>query len=111
MTTPLSRLTRLLSADDGFGLIELLMAMTMFAIVSAPLAGILLASITQEKLSKERTLAAETAQSAIESIRALPYSSVGLQNGNPTGTVVPAQPASDFGVPGLDATVTTSISY
>jgi prepilin-type N-terminal cleavage/methylation domain-containing protein len=99
------------SAEDGFGLIELLISMTMFAIVSAPLAGVLLAGVSQQKLSKERTLAAQTAQTAIETIRALPYSSVGLQNGNPTGTVVPTQQASAFGVAGLDATVTTRISY
>jgi len=87
------------------------MAMTMFAVVSAPLAGVLLASVSQQKLSKERTLAAQTAQTAIETIRALPYSSVGLQNGNPTGTVLPTQPATAFGIDGLDATVTTRISY
>jgi prepilin-type N-terminal cleavage/methylation domain-containing protein len=106
-----SRLSGLPSAEDGFGLIELLVSMTMFAVVSAPLAGVLLASISQQKLSKERTLAAEAAQTAIETIRALPYSSVGLQNGNPTGTVLPTQSASAFGVTGLDATVTTRISY
>jgi prepilin-type N-terminal cleavage/methylation domain-containing protein len=106
-----SRLPGFPSAEDGFGLIELLISMTMFAIVSAPLAGVLLASVSQQKLSKERTLAAETAQTAIETIRALPYNSVGLQNGNPTGTVLPTQQASAFGIGGLDATVTTRISY
>jgi prepilin-type N-terminal cleavage/methylation domain-containing protein len=74
-----TRFRAVLSLEDGFGLIELLISMTMFAIVSAPLAGVLLASITQQKLSKERTLAA-------------------------------TQPASDFGVSGLNATVTTRIS-
>jgi prepilin-type N-terminal cleavage/methylation domain-containing protein len=106
-----SRLPGSPSAEDGFGLIELLMAMTMFAVVSAPLAGVLIASVSQQKLSKERTLAAQTAQTAIETIRALPYSSVGLQNGNPTGTILPTQPATAFGIDGLDATVTTRISY
>jgi type II secretory pathway pseudopilin PulG len=106
-----SRLPGIASAEDGFGLVELLMAMTMFAVVSAPLAGVLLASVSQQKLSKERTLAAQTAQTAIETIRALPYSSIGLQNGNPTGTIVPSQTANSFGIDGLDATVTTRISY
>jgi prepilin-type N-terminal cleavage/methylation domain-containing protein len=106
-----TRFRSLLSSEDGFGLLELLIAMTMFAIVSAPLAGVLLASISEQSLAKQRTLASETAQSAIESIRALPYSSVGLQNGNPTGTIAPTQTASAFGVAGLDATVTTRISY
>ncbi len=87
------------------------MAMSMFAVVSAPLAGVMLASIAEQKVSHERTLAAQTAQSAIESIRALPYDSIGVVDGNPSGTVAPAIPASQLGVQGLDATVTTRISY
>jgi hypothetical protein len=98
-------------AEEGFGLIEMLMATTLFLCVSAPLVGVLLASVAQQKLSRERTLAAQTAQTAIESIRALPYNAVGTQNGNPAGTIPPSQPANQFGIPGLDATVTTRISY
>jgi type II secretory pathway pseudopilin PulG len=98
-------------AEEGFGLIEMLMATTLFLCVSAPLVGVLLASVAQQKLSRERTLAAQTAQTAIESIRALPYNAVGTQNGNPAGTVPESQPANQFGIPGLDATVTTRISY
>ena len=98
------------TAEDGFGLIEMVMATTLFLIISAPLVGVLLASIAQQKLAHERTLAAQTAQSAIETIRAMPYNSVGTQNGNPAGTVATSMPASQFGI-GLDATVTTRISY
>jgi hypothetical protein len=98
------------TAEEGFGLIELVMSTTLFVIISAPLVGVLLASITQQKLAHERTLAAQTAQSAIETIRALPYNSVGTQNGNPAGTVATSMPASQFGI-GLDATVTTRISF
>jgi Tfp pilus assembly protein PilV len=104
-------LGRVLGNEDGFGLIETLFALTMFAIVSAPMVGILLASVAQQKTSKERTLAAQTAQSAIESVRALPYDSVGVNGGNPTGSVAAAMPASQLGIQGLDATVTTRISY
>jgi hypothetical protein len=92
-------------------MIETVMAMSMFAVVSAPLAGVMLASIAEQTVSHERTLAAQTAQTAIESIRALPYDSIGVVNGNPSGTVAPAMPASQLGVQGLDATVTTQISY
>jgi type II secretory pathway pseudopilin PulG len=99
------------TAEDGFGLIEMLMATTLFLCVSAPLVGVLLASVAQQKLSRERTLAAQAAQSAVESVRALPYNAVGTQNGNPAGTVVASQPASQFGITGLDATVTTRISF
>ncbi len=92
-------------------MIETVMAMTMFAVISAPLVGVLLASIAQQGSSRERTLAAQTAQSAIESVRALPYDSVGISNGNPAGTIAPTMPASQLGIQGLDATVTTQISY
>jgi hypothetical protein len=92
-------------------MIETVMAMAMFAVVSAPLVGVLLASVASQKTSHERTLAAETAQSAIESVRALPYDSVGVANGNPSGTIAATMPASQLGIQGLDATVTTTISY
>jgi hypothetical protein len=104
------RLARV-SAEEGFGLVEMVMATALFLCVSAPLAGVMVASVAQQKLSHERTLAAQTAQTAIESIRALPYGSVGTQSGNPAGTVVPTQTASQFGISGLDATVTTRISF
>jgi hypothetical protein len=92
-------------------MIETVMAMAMFAVISAPLVGVLLASIAQQGSSHERTLAAQTAQSAIESVRALPYDSVGVSNGNPAGTIAPTMAASQLGIQGLDATVTTKISY
>ena len=107
----LRRARTALRSEGGFGLIETTMAMSMFAVVSAPLVGVLLASVAQQKASHERTLAAQTAQSAIESVRSLPYDSVGLVNGNPSGTIAPAQTASALGIQGLDATVTMKVSY
>jgi type II secretory pathway pseudopilin PulG len=110
----LPRLRRALAAlrgEGGFGLIETTMAMAMFAVVSAPLVGVLLASVAQQKASHQRTLAAQTAQTAIESVRSLPYDSVGLVNGNPSGTISPAQTATSLGIQGLDATVTLKVSY
>jgi type II secretory pathway pseudopilin PulG len=111
--TPGDRPGRLerVDAEEGFGLVEMLIATTLFLCVSAPLVGVLLASVAQQRLSRERTLAAQAAQTAIESIRALPYTSVGTQNGNPAGTVASSLPATQFGIPGLDATVTTRISF
>src|SRR4051794_34402427 len=87
------------------------MAMSMFAVVSAPLAGVMLASVAQQKSSHERTLAAQTAQTEIESIRSLPYDSIGVVNGNPSGSVAASVPAAQLGIQGLDATVNTTIAY
>ena len=92
-------------------MIETVVAMSMFAVVSAPLAGVMLASVATQKSAHERTLAAQTAQSAIESIRSLPYDSIGVVNGNPAGAVVASEPASQLGIQGLDATVNTTVSY
>ena len=113
MRSPFTFFSRMASvgSEDGFGLIELVVASTLFIVVSAPLTGVLLASITQQKLARERTLAAQTAESAIEAIRALPYESVGLQNGNPSGTVAASLTAAQLGVVGLNANVQTKISY
>jgi hypothetical protein len=102
---------RLLGREEGFGLIESVMAMSMFAVVSAPLAGVMLASVATQQGAHERTLAVQTAQMQIEQIRALPYDSVGVLNGNPAGTISAASPANQLGVQGLDATVTTKVSY
>ena len=111
LRTPRRLLCRALRREDGFGLIETVMAMSMFAVVSAPLAGVLLASVAEQKVSHERTLAAQTAQTAIESIRSLPYDSIGVVNGNPSGSVVASMPAAQLGIQGLDATVNTTIAY
>ena len=111
MKSPLRLLTRLsCRKEDGFGLIETMIAMTMFAVISAPLVGVLLASVSTQKTAHERTLAAQTAQTAIESIRALPYDSIGVANGNPAGSLSPTQTASTLGIR-LDATVKTRVSF
>jgi type II secretory pathway pseudopilin PulG len=102
---------RLLEGEAGFGLIESVMAMSMFAVVSAPLAGVMLAGVATQRTSHERTLAVQTAQTQIEQIRSLPYDSVGVLNGNPAGTVSASVAASQLGIQGLDATVATKVSF
>jgi type II secretory pathway pseudopilin PulG len=94
--------------EDGFTVVEMMLAMMLFLIVSAPLAGVLTASAASQKLSRERTLAQQTAMAQIESIRALPYASVGTVNGNPPGTVVANRAVN---VTGLSANVVTQIQY
>jgi type II secretory pathway pseudopilin PulG len=113
LRTPQSwtRVRRLLEREEGFGLIESVMAMSMFAVVSAPLAGVMLASVATQRTAHERTLAVQTAQTQIEQIRSLPYDSVGVLNGNPAGTISSTLPASQLGIQGLDATVTTKVSF
>jgi prepilin-type N-terminal cleavage/methylation domain-containing protein len=96
------------SGESGFTLIEMLIAMMLFAIVSTPLLGVLMASASTQRLARERTLAQEAAMAQIESIRALPYASVGTVNGNPAGLVVATRALV---LTGLTATMTTRVSF
>jgi hypothetical protein len=94
--------------EDGFTVVEMLLATMLFLIVSAPLAGVLTATAASQKLSRERTLAQQTAMAQIESIRALPYANVGTVNGNPPGTVVANTPVN---ATGLSANMVTQIQF
>jgi prepilin-type N-terminal cleavage/methylation domain-containing protein len=94
--------------ERGFTMIELLMAMSLLAIIASPLIGVLTASMAAQGLSRERTLAQQAAMTEIESIRALPYASVGLVNGNPAGTLSATTPISKSG---LVAQMTIQVTY
>ncbi len=82
--------------------------MMLLAIIATPLTGVLTASIAAQKLSRERTLAQQAAMTQIEAIRAMPYTSIGIANGNPQGTV---QPTTALTQPGLNAVMRTQITY
>jgi prepilin-type N-terminal cleavage/methylation domain-containing protein len=99
---------RIARCRSGFTMIELLAAMTILTIVAAPLLGVLTASVASQKRSRERTLAEQTVMSQIETIRSLPYSSVGVPSGNPSGTLTASQAIDK---PGLHATLATSVAY
>jgi prepilin-type N-terminal cleavage/methylation domain-containing protein len=71
--------------EDGFSMIEMVTAMALFAIVITPLGGVMTATLSAQAGSKERTLAQQAAQAAVEEIRGMPYDDVGLTNWNPAG--------------------------
>jgi len=91
---------RALRAQAGFTLIEVLLAGVMLAIVSVPISAIISQGAAIAKLSRERTGADQLAQTEIEAIRALTYTSVGTVNGNPAGSLVANTAAS---LPGGEA--------
>jgi type II secretory pathway pseudopilin PulG len=76
-----------LRGEGGFTLIESVLAMMLFAIVSTALTGLLTSSISAQKVSHEKTLAEQTVSSQIEWIRQQPYDNVGTPGGNPSGTI------------------------
>jgi prepilin-type N-terminal cleavage/methylation domain-containing protein len=95
--------------ERGFTLIELIVTSVILAIISAPIAGVMLASAAQSASSRERTAADQLVQAKLETIRTLPYASVGLVNGNPSGVLVASATSS---LPNGEAvTVTTSAAF
>lgn len=104
----LLRRFRTLPDPSGFTLIEAVGAMVIFLIVAASLGGLLTSAIGATKLARERTIAEQAAMDQIESIRKMPYDSIGTTAGNPSGSIAPSQTIS---VRGLTATLTTQVSW
>ncbi|HJX49105.1 MAG TPA: type II secretion system protein [Gaiellaceae bacterium] len=73
--------------EAGFTLIEVLIAGLMIVIIGAPLALILTSSAALAGAARERTTADQLAQTAIETIRTLAYTQVGITGGNPGGVL------------------------
>ncbi len=92
-------------------MVETVMALSLFLVVSAGLGGVLTSSVDAHGFSHQQSLAQEAADAQIEKVRALPYDKVGTQGGNPPGTVVATQSAASMGFPGFAATVNTSIHF
>ncbi len=67
-----------ISGEGGFSLIEVVVAMVVFVIVSTALGGVLTASIAARSLALDRTKAEQIANKQIEWIRSLDYLQVGL---------------------------------
>jgi hypothetical protein len=97
-----------LRGGAGFTMVETLMALTIFLVIGTTLAGTLTSATAAHKLARGRSLAQQAAQTQIEQIRALQYSDIGTNPGNPTGTVQPSQAIS---LMGLHGTLTTKITY
>jgi prepilin-type N-terminal cleavage/methylation domain-containing protein len=94
--------------DDGFTVIEMLLAMALFLVISSPLMAVVMASAATQRVSRERTLAQQQAMATIEQVRALPYDSVGTVAGNPPGLI---QASRTFVAGGLVAAVNTQVTY
>lgn len=94
--------------DDGFLLMELVVAMALFLIVAVGFATLVSSGTISQRLSRHRTLAQEAAMTQIEAIRTLPYNSVGTVGGNPSGTIAASTTVSQSGI---NAIMTTQVSY
>ncbi len=82
-----TRIARRLRHEAGFTLIEVLLTCVMLGIISAPISAILSQGAVIAKMARERTGADQLAQTQIESLRSIPYTQVGIVNGNPAGSL------------------------
>lgn len=73
--------------EGGFTLLELLYTMAILAILVVPISGLLLTSLHTSGQARERSAADALAQAQVESVRALPYTQVGVSGGNPSGAL------------------------
>jgi prepilin-type N-terminal cleavage/methylation domain-containing protein len=100
--------------QGGFTLIEAVLAMTLFAIVSVSLSGILTSSVSAHGVARSKTLAEQVVNDQIEWIRQQDYyNNVGLVGGNPPGTINSTGLKNVSGtiqLTGLNAIMTTQIS-
>ena len=72
-------------SEAGFTLIEMIFTSLILVIISAPIAGVLLASSSQAVQSRQRTAADQLIQAKLETLRTMPYTQVGLVGGQPVG--------------------------
>ena len=86
-------------ADEGFTLVEVILAMTIIVIVMAAMLGVLLSSIATIAQARQRQTATALATQGIELMRALPYDTVTQPDGV---TAVP---------PGFPDTATSGSGY
>ena len=100
-----------LRVESGLGLVEAVIAMTIFIIASTALSDVLTSSVNAHGFALQQTLAQEAADAQIENIRALPYDSVGTSGGNPPGSIAVTQSTASVGVTGLAGTISTDVNY
>jgi prepilin-type N-terminal cleavage/methylation domain-containing protein len=68
------------ASDDGFTLIEMVVALIVFALVASALAGVLIGSARGQLFAQKNTAAKNFAQQQVDAMRSLPYH-VDAQNG------------------------------
>ncbi len=79
--------TERLGGEDGFGLVELMVASILLLIVGTPIVALLVSSSQLGSRALVQSSADALATAKIELVRALPYDSVGFPGGNPPGTI------------------------
>ncbi len=95
-------------SDEGFTLIEMVVALAVFAVLATAFAAVLSASMRSFSSSKVRTLAEQAASSQLEDTRRLAYEDIGTVGGNPPGTIAATRSVTSSGV---TLAVKTRVTY
>lgn len=106
MTQQSVRSTRRSTArgQDGFGLVELLMATVVIAFVMVGFAMVFGGASRANANAGDRTGGTEVAASELAKVRSLDYAQIGTIGGNPPGVLQPVKTVGDF-------TVLTKVTY
>lgn len=95
-------------ADDGFTLLEMMVALFVFAILASGFAMTMGGSLKAFQRSRVKTLGEQIANDKLEDARRMPYDSLGNLAGNPLGTIPFTQTQN---VGGYTFTVGTDVSF
>jgi type II secretory pathway pseudopilin PulG len=96
------------AGEAGFAIVEILIAMGIFAILAAGFAGALASSLQAQVATRLRTTADHLANEQVEQARALPYEQLGVVGGNPPGTLAASR---EVGTGGTRMRVDTSVTF
>jgi hypothetical protein len=104
----LARLARRVRGQNGFALTEAVIAMSLFLVLAVGMEATLASSVVGHQSARERTTGDQLASARVETIRRLPYDSVGTTSGNPPGTLEPLRTET---IDGVNYRVRTRVTY
>lgn len=98
-----------LGDEGGFGLVELVVSVSVLAVLSLAFAGGMASTLKAYTVSRAETIAEELATDHLEVIRRMPYDEVGLVAGNPPGTIQAVR--NNVAIDGYLFDIVTSVVY
>jgi prepilin-type N-terminal cleavage/methylation domain-containing protein len=95
-------------SEQGFTLVEAIVGVAVFAVIAVAFYFSINVVVDIVEISRRKTVANNLANEQMELLRNMPYSVVGVINGNPAGPIPASQTKN---VNGIDYTINSYISY